>query len=107
MDIKPEFKKGEGADEVCIDGTEIYIITDLHDSVQPLQNLDVVAFKKYGTQHTFSTPVRIDTPVEVDCYRNGGILQHVVRSLAKLQLVAPPFFKTPYDSFVFRMSVFR
>ena len=64
-------------------GTETYDIAGLDDSVQPLQDLTVVATKKDGTQVTFTTTVRLDTPVEVDYYRNGGILQHVVRNLAK------------------------
>ena len=41
------------------------------------------AVKKDGTEVHFSTTCRLDTPVEVDYYRNGGILQTVLRNLAK------------------------
>ena len=77
------FKDGEGAEELGLDGTETFDIAGLNDSVQPLQDLTVVATKADGTKISFTTTVRLDTPVEVDYYRNGGILQHVVRNLAK------------------------
>ena len=77
------FKEGEGADELGFDGSETFDIADLNDSVAPLQTLRVVATKTDGTKVSFDTTVRLDTPVEVEYYRNGGILQTVVRNLAK------------------------
>ena len=77
------FKEGSGADELGLDGSETYSIPSLNDAVQPLQDLEVVATRKDGTKLSFTTTCRLDTPVEVEYYRNGGILQTVVRNLAK------------------------
>ncbi|MCB9693759.1 MAG: aconitate hydratase AcnA [Alphaproteobacteria bacterium] len=77
------FRDGEGADELGIDGTETFDIPGLNDAVKPLQDIGVVARKADGTEVRFTCTVRLDTPVEVDYYRNGGILQTVVRKLAK------------------------
>ncbi len=77
------FKDGDGADELGLDGSEHFSIPSLDDNVQPLQGLEVVARKGDGTEIRFMTTCRLDTPVEVEYYRNGGILQTVVRNLAK------------------------
>ena len=77
------FKEGQGAEELGLDGSESFSIPDLNDSVKPLQELGVEAKKSDGTVVKFSATVRLDTPVEVDYYKNGGILQTVVRNLAK------------------------
>ena len=77
------FKEGQGAEELGLDGSESFSIPDLNDSVKPLQELGVEAKKSDGTVVKFSAIVRLDTPVEVDYYKNGGILQTVVRNLAK------------------------
>jgi aconitate hydratase len=77
------FKDGEGADELGLDGTEHFDIPDLSGDILPLQDLDVIARKADGTVVRFTTTVRLDTPVEVEYYKNGGILQTVVRKLAQ------------------------
>jgi aconitate hydratase len=51
--------------------------------VQPLQDLTVTATATDGSKTTFQATVRIDTPVEVDYYRNGGILHTVLREMAR------------------------
>lgn len=76
------FEEGQGADELGLDGSESFDIP-ITDDVQPLQTLPVTATKADGTKVEFNVTVRLDTPVEVDYYRNGGILQTVVRNLAK------------------------
>ncbi|MCB9675705.1 MAG: aconitate hydratase AcnA [Alphaproteobacteria bacterium] len=76
------FKDGEGADELGLDGTEHFDFAGLTDAVKPLQDLEVVARKADGTEKRFTVQVRLDTPVEVEYYRNGGILQTVLRNLA-------------------------
>ncbi len=76
------FKKGEGADELGLDGTETFDIPGLDDSIEALQDLEIVAHKSDGSEVRFQATVRLDTPVEVEYYRNGGILQTVVRNLA-------------------------
>jgi len=76
------FQEGEGADELGFDGTESFDIPGLDDSIEALEVLEVIAHKADGTEVRFMTTVRLDTPVEVEYYRNGGILQTVVRNLA-------------------------
>ena len=55
----------------------------LGDDLCPRQTLKVVATSPDGTKKEFDATVRIDTPVELDYYRNGGILQTVLRKLLK------------------------
>ena len=49
----------------------------------PLSTIDIQAIKNNGELINFKAIVRLDTPVEVDYYKNGGILQTVLRNLAK------------------------
>lgn len=77
------FHEGEGAAELGLDGSEVFSIPGLSDSVEPLQNISVVATKGDGSEQRFEATVRLDTPVEVEYYRNGGILQTVVRKMAR------------------------
>jgi aconitate hydratase len=76
------FKAGQSVASLGLDGTEVYDI-DVPTDLQPRQDIQVTATKKDGTQVSFTTMCRVDTPVEVDYYRNGGILQLVLRRLAK------------------------
>ena len=76
------FQNGEGADELGLDGTETFEFVGLNNDVQPLQDMTVIATKGDGTKVSFTATLRLDTPVEVQYYRNGGILQTVVRNLA-------------------------
>ncbi len=75
------FKEGESADSLGLDGTESFDIP-VSDDVQPLQDLEISATKSDGSVTKFTAEVRLDTPVEVDYYRNGGILHTVLRNLA-------------------------
>ena len=75
------FKEGESADSLGLDGTESFDIP-VSDDVQPLQDLEISATKSDGSITKFTAEVRLDTPVEVDYYRNGGILHTVLRNLA-------------------------
>ena len=77
------FANGEDADSLGLDGTESFSIPTLDDSVQALQNIEVIAKKTDGTEVRFQTTVRLDTPVEVEYYKNGGILHTVVRNMAR------------------------
>jgi aconitate hydratase len=64
-------------------GEEIFAIPDLNDRLEPRQKINVTATSASGTPKVFPMTVRIDTPVELDYYRNGGILQTVLRKLLK------------------------
>ena len=76
------FAEGETHENLGLDGTESYSIP-VDDDVKPLQMLTVTATHPNGTISAFQAQVRLDTPVEVDYYRNGGILHTVLRQLAK------------------------
>ena len=75
------FKEGESADTLELDGSETFDIPTNADLV-PLSTIPITAQKSDGTTVVFDAIVRLDTPVEVEYYRNGGILQTVLRKLA-------------------------
>ncbi|MAT98750.1 MAG: aconitate hydratase AcnA [Anaerolineaceae bacterium] len=84
MGVLPlQFADGETPETLGLDGTEFYSTVDLTDEVKPLQKITVKAVKPDGRTITFDTLCRIDTPVEVDYYRNGGILHTVLRNFLK------------------------
>ena len=76
---------GEDADTLGLDGTEAFDI-QVDDAVKPRQSIRVTATPPESSGRapvTFQTTCRIDTPVEVDYYRNGGILHTVLRNMAR------------------------
>ena len=85
MGVLPlQFREGESAQSLGLTGRETFDIegiTALNDGSIPRQ-VRVVATRPDGSQFAFDADVRIDTPGEADYYRNGGILQYVLRSLA-------------------------
>lgn len=79
MGVLPlQFKEGESADTLGLDGSETFSI-DVSDDLQPRDIVPVTAQKANGETIEFEAVCRIDTPVEIDYYRNGGILQYVLR----------------------------
>ncbi|NTW41571.1 MAG: aconitate hydratase, partial [Cellulomonadaceae bacterium] len=84
MGVLPlQFPAGESADSLGLDGTEtidITGVTALNEGTTP-RTLAVTATKADGSVVSFDAVLRIDTPGEADYYRNGGILQYVLRSL--------------------------
>ncbi|MGK8512649.1 aconitate hydratase [Nocardia asiatica] len=81
--IPLQFPAGESAASLKLDGTETFDIegiTQLNEGVTP-KTLKVTATKENGDKITFDAVVRIDTPGEADYYRNGGILQYVLRNM--------------------------
>ena len=75
------FLTGESADSLGLDGTESFNIP-AHADLEPLATIQITATKPSGEVTEFQAKVRLDTPVEVDYYRHGGILQAVLRNLA-------------------------
>jgi len=84
MGVLPlEFPEGKSADDLGLDGTETYDIsgvTAMNDGPTP-ETVKVTATKEDGSTVEFDAVVRIDTPGEAEYYRNGGILQYVLRQL--------------------------
>ena len=75
------FMDGESHESLGLEGSEKFSIP-VDDSVSPLQNITVTATRKDGSTLQFEAQVRLDTPVEVEYYRNGGILHTVLRQMA-------------------------
>jgi aconitate hydratase len=86
MGVLPlQYPAGESADSLGLDGTETFDIqgvTGLNEGSTP-KTLKVSAKKADGFTVEFDAVLRIDTPGEADYYRNGGILQYVLRNIAK------------------------
>ena len=83
MGILPlQFSPGEDRHALGLTGEEIYDVEGLDDDLQPGQVLEVVAKSAAGEQR-FAVICRIDTPVEINYYRNGGILHAVLRRMAE------------------------
>ena len=84
MGVLPlQFKQGETAASLGLTGREVFDITGIGDDLRLLQDATVTATAPDGTVTTFTATVRIDTPVEIDYYRNGGILHSVLRNYLK------------------------
>ena len=83
MGILPlTFLEGEGPEILGLDGSESFDIPS-NLATKPGQNITITATKEEGKPITFEAKVRLDTPVEVEYFQNGGILQTVLRGLAK------------------------
>jgi len=83
MGVLPlQFKPGQSAESLGLTGHETYTI-HVDDDLQPLQDVRVDITDAGGKTRTITMTCRVDTPVEVDYYRNGGILQTVLRSFLK------------------------
>jgi len=84
MGILPlQLPEGQTWESIGLTGEEVFDIPDLNDSLKPRGELTVNATAPDGTVLQFTAKARIDTPVELDYYRHGGILQMVTRKLAK------------------------
>jgi aconitate hydratase len=83
MGVLPlEFAPGATWQSLGLTGTETFDIEGLDAGLRPRQQLTVVARGKSG-EIRFPATLRIDTPVELDYFKNGGILQTVLRKLMK------------------------
>ena len=78
-----EYTNGEDAQSLGLTGHETIDIGGVAKDLTPGKMLTVTATAKDGSKKTFTVKCRIDTPNEVDYYQHGGILQYVLRSLAK------------------------
>jgi len=82
--IPLQFKEGENADTLGLNGQELFTI-NLPEEVKPGMDIQVKAVAGDGKETIFQTMLRFDTEPEVAYFKNGGILQYVLRSLAKGQ----------------------
>ena len=83
MGVLPlQFKDQQSRESLGLTGREVFHIT-IDDRLEPLQDVEVVAKNDGGNTKTFKAVLRIDTVVEMDYYRHGGILQMVLRKILK------------------------
>jgi aconitate hydratase len=82
MGVLPmQFAEGTNAQTLGIDGSETFSITGLSESIQPGQQVTLEITGKDGSLRKVPVILRIDTPIEIDYYRHGGILPFVLRQL--------------------------
>ena len=82
MGVLPlQFKSGDNAESIGLNGTETYNISGISGRIKPGQDVSIVAVKENGSEIKFSVRCRIDTEVEVDYHRNGGVLHTVLKRM--------------------------
>ena len=81
MGVLPlQFKDGENVQMLNLDGSEIISITGFADNLEPGQMATMTIIRANGETETTELLVRIDSPVEVEYYKHGGILDYVIRN---------------------------
>jgi aconitate hydratase len=82
MGVLPcQFKEGTSAQSLGLDGSEVFDLLGIGDGLKPRQELTLSIRRAGGGIEHVQVILRIDTPVEVDYYRHGGILPYVLRQL--------------------------
>ena len=80
MGVLPlQYKPGENAASLGLTGKEQFTITGIANNISPLKEVDVTAVKENGDKIQFKAIARLDSKVEIEYYRNEGILQYVLR----------------------------
>lgn len=82
MGVLPlQFQEGQSWDALGLTGTETFDILGIDNDIHPGQEVKVLATREDGTSFEFKAIVRLDSMVDIDYYRNGGILQTVLRQI--------------------------
>src|SRR5437588_2866230 len=82
MGVLPlQFPEGTNAQTLNLDGSEVFSINGLSDSIEPGKTATLELERQNGKRDSVPVKLRIDTPIEIDYYRHGGILQFVLRQL--------------------------
>ena len=82
MGVLPlQFQEGTSAQSLGLDGSEKFSITGLSDLIKPGQQVRLEIETTNGEKRALPVKLRIDTPIEIDYYRHGGILPFVLRQL--------------------------
>ena len=82
MGVLPlQFPEGVNAQTLRLNGTETFDITGIDENLQPRQQAQLVIHRADGKRETVPVTVRIDTPIEIDYYRHGGILPFVLQEI--------------------------
>lgn len=84
MGVMPlQFKPGDSLESLGLTGKETFEVIGISEGISPGQNIQVQAVKEDGTRLAFDSTLRIDNQVEVDYYKQGGVLHTVLRRLLK------------------------
>jgi aconitate hydratase len=70
---------GDNAEKLGLTGKESFTITGIAQDIKPLKKVQVIAKKEDGTEIKFDAIARMDSNIEIEYYRHGGILQYVLR----------------------------
>ena len=82
MGVLPcQFKDDTSAASLNLDGSESFDLLGIEDGIEPLETITLVIRRKSGALEEVPITLRIDTPIEVDYYKHGGILPYVLRQL--------------------------
>jgi aconitate hydratase len=82
MGVLPlQFKGSDSLTSLNLAGDETFDLIGINDNLKPQQEITLVISRKDGTKQNVVLLLRIDTPIEVDYYRNGGILPFVLKEL--------------------------
>lgn len=78
-----QYREGDTAESLGLDGTETFDFTGIAEGLEPHKEIDVVATNDDGKETKFKAIVRLDSDIEIEYYRNEGILQYVLREFLK------------------------
>ncbi len=78
-----QFKEGESASSLGLTGREVYQVSGIGENLKPHKVLTVTAVGEGGSKKSFEVVARLDSQVDVEYYKNGGILQTVLRQMLK------------------------
>jgi aconitate hydratase len=80
MGVLPlQYENGDSAEKLGISGNETFTISGIATGIRPLKKLEVIAKKTDGQEIKFQVIARVDSDIEIEYYRHGGILQYVLR----------------------------
>lgn len=80
MGVLPlQYIDGDTAEKLGITGNEVFTITGIAEDIRPLKKVEVIAKKEDGHEIKFQAIARMDSKIEIEYYRHGGILQYVLR----------------------------
>jgi len=80
MGVLPlQYKKGENAEKLGLTGKEIFTVTGITNDIKPLKEIQITAKNEQGKEKIFQVVARLDSQIEIEYYRHGGILQYVLR----------------------------
>ncbi|PKP15880.1 MAG: aconitate hydratase, partial [Bacteroidetes bacterium HGW-Bacteroidetes-23] len=84
MGVLPlQYKNGETAEKLGLTGKEVFSITGIANDIKPLKEIQIITKTENGNEIKFQVIARLDSLIEIEYYRNGGILQYVLRQFLK------------------------